>query len=585
MSIESEISRINRAVSNAYSAVSDMGGEIPEQQDIDNLSDAIRTISIESDWSIGDVKISYSEQDGMVWAKLDGSVAPKSLQDILDGRFGYIFDVEKGELKQLPSASFSGYPGSSNISDTAKENVPAVWYKLNGTLYVGLRRKMAVTYNGSWEYGYYPFVFSIDPDGVIKGCFLCRGNGIISSTITTNQILSPNSIDSYGLSKTVVYGNSRTFCLMPNADLTGVVFSFCGSQNDYVVGQTTGDSNLSPDNAPYIINVDVTNVVNPVLVSSTQAVLGSGTYGYYLGNGVFCWGWAGTFPGDTTDKSVACYGDSYCRNSISLVSTSFPSSSKTYRMLGVMFGVIWTRALYYNSGRVGPSNIPSNFPTIPTETGYSLMDYFKISDNCCTNSYVQEYYDDSLKKQIIQKLYYHTNHNYNLNCYYDTEDLRIAIQTGCGVGTKSPLYVGVAFIKNGSIYSKTWELERSSSDETGVVDEASSGICFKKDGKYYVMSPGIGPKQTHYEVGVREIPIQKLFDEASWGSLEIGEPDFFGEYDSEVFNVLNTGATNQQILDVAVIGNTMNSKVGGREVRFNFSSALPVQEDAWIKYS
>lgn len=44
MSIESEISRINQAVSNAYSAVSDMGGVVPEDKNILSLEESIRTI-------------------------------------------------------------------------------------------------------------------------------------------------------------------------------------------------------------------------------------------------------------------------------------------------------------------------------------------------------------------------------------------------------------------------------------------------------------------------------------------------------------------------------------------------------------
>lgn len=44
MSIQNEIERINLNISNSYSAVQEMGGDIPEIQDSNNLADAIRSI-------------------------------------------------------------------------------------------------------------------------------------------------------------------------------------------------------------------------------------------------------------------------------------------------------------------------------------------------------------------------------------------------------------------------------------------------------------------------------------------------------------------------------------------------------------
>lgn len=44
MSIQNEIERINQNIFNSYSAVQEMGGDIPEIQDSNNLADAIRSI-------------------------------------------------------------------------------------------------------------------------------------------------------------------------------------------------------------------------------------------------------------------------------------------------------------------------------------------------------------------------------------------------------------------------------------------------------------------------------------------------------------------------------------------------------------
>lgn len=45
MSIESEISRIKNGVSDAYDAVEELGGDLPDEKTVDNLSDSIATIS------------------------------------------------------------------------------------------------------------------------------------------------------------------------------------------------------------------------------------------------------------------------------------------------------------------------------------------------------------------------------------------------------------------------------------------------------------------------------------------------------------------------------------------------------------
>lgn len=59
MAIQDEIDRLAGNVADTYSALSDLGAELPEEQNSDNLADTARTVKVgsdpvQSDWSIND---------------------------------------------------------------------------------------------------------------------------------------------------------------------------------------------------------------------------------------------------------------------------------------------------------------------------------------------------------------------------------------------------------------------------------------------------------------------------------------------------------------------------------------------------
>lgn len=68
MSIQNQIERINNSVSNAYSAIVEMNGTIPEIQNIDNLAESIRTIPK------GGAMIDYQEDEHVIGTWINGKL-------------------------------------------------------------------------------------------------------------------------------------------------------------------------------------------------------------------------------------------------------------------------------------------------------------------------------------------------------------------------------------------------------------------------------------------------------------------------------------------------------------------------------
>lgn len=91
MAIQDEIDRLSGNVADTYSALSDLGAEMPDEQNSDNLADTARTVktggtSVQSDWSVNDDtdpayvknRTHYTDADGIA-VPLDESYIPSTI--------------------------------------------------------------------------------------------------------------------------------------------------------------------------------------------------------------------------------------------------------------------------------------------------------------------------------------------------------------------------------------------------------------------------------------------------------------------------------------------------------------------------
>lgn len=120
MSVQSEINRINSAVSDAYSAVSDKGGEMPSVQNVANLANAVSSIPTGGESDIFVVEYETTPFADIVAAHLANKVCV-----IFDASNTYYLIAYNNN-----GATFS-YPAPNGENKTIVVTSTGVWLRLD----------------------------------------------------------------------------------------------------------------------------------------------------------------------------------------------------------------------------------------------------------------------------------------------------------------------------------------------------------------------------------------------------------------------------------------------------------------------